>query len=310
VSPSPEQEARIEIDRMLAGAGWLVQDVKSVNLLAGWGVAKQATLPFNPYDGSPLIFVPLNMLRHLPWINYEDYYRSHFASLVLPHDPVRKKIAKEQVLSFNKANFKEIEGYVKEKEAQGLNCKPDPFFRPLQLQTVKEKYKKLRSLPTGLTDNNDKKFEELLYDILSTLLYPELEFAAKQARTISGAHIRDIIFYNDGKTPFLEDMKQRYNARQIVFELKNVKAIERDHVNQLHRYLDEEFGSFGILATRNPLPKSIQRNIVDLHSSKRVAIIAIDDSDIDLMINLFESNRRPIEAIKKRFIDFTRQLPK
>ncbi|MDA8412635.1 MAG: DEAD/DEAH box helicase family protein, partial [Desulfobacteraceae bacterium] len=38
MSPSPEQEARIEIDRMLAGAGWLVQDVKSVNLLAGRGV--------------------------------------------------------------------------------------------------------------------------------------------------------------------------------------------------------------------------------------------------------------------------------
>ena len=39
MSPTPEQEARIEIDRMLAEAGWLVQDVKSVNLHAGRGVA-------------------------------------------------------------------------------------------------------------------------------------------------------------------------------------------------------------------------------------------------------------------------------
>ena len=39
MSLSPEQEARNEIDRMLAEAGWLVQDVKSVNLHAGRGVA-------------------------------------------------------------------------------------------------------------------------------------------------------------------------------------------------------------------------------------------------------------------------------
>ena len=39
MSPSPEQEARIVIDRMLFEAGWLVQDVKSVNLHASRGVA-------------------------------------------------------------------------------------------------------------------------------------------------------------------------------------------------------------------------------------------------------------------------------
>ncbi len=36
---TPVQEARIEIDRMLLEVGWLVQDVKSVNLHAGRGVA-------------------------------------------------------------------------------------------------------------------------------------------------------------------------------------------------------------------------------------------------------------------------------
>lgn len=39
MSPTPEQEARTEIDRMLVEAGWLVQDVKNVNLYAGQGVA-------------------------------------------------------------------------------------------------------------------------------------------------------------------------------------------------------------------------------------------------------------------------------
>lgn len=39
VSPKPEEEARIEIDRMLQESGWVVQDAKSVNVYAGAGVA-------------------------------------------------------------------------------------------------------------------------------------------------------------------------------------------------------------------------------------------------------------------------------
>lgn len=39
MSPTPEQLARVEIDRALAAAGWLVQDRDAMNLAAGPGVA-------------------------------------------------------------------------------------------------------------------------------------------------------------------------------------------------------------------------------------------------------------------------------
>ena len=39
MTPTPEQEARTKIDEMLVQAGWLVQDIKHVNLQAGRGVA-------------------------------------------------------------------------------------------------------------------------------------------------------------------------------------------------------------------------------------------------------------------------------
>ena len=118
------------------------------------------------------------------------------------------------------------------------------------------------------------------------------------------------MFYNDGKTEFLRDIRNRYDARQIVFELKNVKTLRPENVNQLYRYLDEEFGRFGVLATRHPPPRAILRNTVDLHSSKRFVILCLDDSDLELMINLLESGRHPIEALKKKFVEFTRLLPK
>ena len=37
--PQPEQQARAEIDRLLAAAGWAVQDVKAADLQAARGVA-------------------------------------------------------------------------------------------------------------------------------------------------------------------------------------------------------------------------------------------------------------------------------
>jgi hypothetical protein len=267
-------------------------------------------LPFNPLDDSPLLFAPLNLLRHLPWINYEDYYRSMFVRSVLPPGRRARKVGKEQVLAYNRKTYTVVERYVDERERLAPQCQPAPLFDPLKLATLLKKFAQLRTLPTGKTDGSDKRYEDLAYDLLRSLLYPELKFAKDQVRTDSGAHIRDIIFYNDGKDEFLSDMRKRYEARQIVFELKNVRTLAGTNVNQLYRYLDDEFGHFGVLVSRNPLPKPVRTNTVDLHSSKRYIILCLDDSDLELMIHSIDSGERPINVLKKRYLEFSRLLPK
>lgn len=270
-----------------------------------------ARLPYNPSDGSPVLLAPLDLLRRLPWINYGDYYKSTYARLVLPPSRTGAVVAKPSVLAYNRAHFEVVKGYVREREAQAAACGPDPLFAPLRLSTLKKKVEDIQALPTGRDDNADKKFEALAVDVLSSLLYPELDLAADQVRTVSGAHIRDLIFHNDAKTPFLTDLRDLHNARQAVFELKNVAELKTEHVNQLHRYLDDEgMGRFGVLVARTTPPKNVQTNIVDLHSSKRAAILCLDDSDLELMVNLLDSGRRPIEALRKKYVEFTRRLPK
>lgn len=275
-----------------------------------WRPGGNVHLPFNPLDETPLLFAPLNLLRHLPWINYEDYYRSGYAQYVLGPSLLRGKVPKPAVLAFNRSNYTAVERYVREKELLAPRCKPDPLFEPLSLPTLKKKFAVLRDLPTGKIEKSDRRYEEIVSDVLSSLLYPELIFAESRVRTASGVHIRDLIFYNDSRLPFLRDVSERYDARQPVFELKNVLTLETEHVNQLFRYLDEEFGRFGVLVTRNPPSKAVLKNTVDLHSSKRCIVLCIDDSDIELMLNLWESDRNPVEAIKKKFVEFTRLLPK
>lgn len=267
-------------------------------------------LPYNPIDESPILLAPLELLRHLPWINYEDYYRSAYSRVVLPPTRASQRRPKTAVLDYNRRNFVSVERYIEQKEREAPACQPDPLFRPLGLPTLRKKIADLQKLPTGRDAGADKKFENLAYDVLASLLYPELEFAESQVRTVSGAHIRDIIFYNDGKNAFLKDLRERFAARQLVFELKNVASLTGEHVNQLYRYLDAEFGNIGFLVTRRPLPRAVKRNVVDLHSSKRCVVIALDESDLQLMVNLLDSGRRPIEAVKKKYVEFTRWLPK
>ena len=145
---------------------------------------------------------------------------------------------------------------------------------------------------------------------MASLLYPQLDFAAEQSRTDSGVLIRDLIFYNSRSLDFLKDIFDLYESRQLVFELKNVREVEREHINQLNRYLKDDFGRFGVLITRNRLPKRIQENTIDLWSGQRRCILALTDADLELMVTVFESKQRlPIEVLKRAYIDFMRLCP-
>jgi hypothetical protein len=92
--------------------------------------------------------------------------------------------------------------------------------------------------------------------------------------------------------------------------MKNVKAIDREHINQLNRYLQPNIGRFGIFLTRNPLPKAMFSNTIDLWSAQRKCVIAITDEDLRLMVEIYESKQRsPIDVLKKKYVEFRRACP-
>lgn len=141
-------------------------------------------------------------------------------------------------------------------------------------------------------------------------MYPHLDFAQEQSRTDSGALIRDLIFYNNRSLDFLKEVYKDYNSKQIVMEIKNVEKVEREHINQLSRYLVESLGSFGVIITRNKVPKNIGKNIIDLWSGHRKCIVVLTDDDVKLMVSVFESKQRlPIEVLKRAYIEFIRSTP-
>jgi len=213
-------------------------------------VSEKVTLPINPQNGMPILFVPKRWLRYLQWINYDDYFKHSYINSEQKQDRVN-------VLNFNRQHYDVVQTYVKQKEKTFEDCKNDPLFKPIPVISATRKLKEILKLPTGKIGNADIKYEDLIGQLMASLLYPHLDFADEQSRTDSGVLIRDLIFYNNRSYDFLADINKDFETRQIVMEIKNVREIESENINQLNRYLNDQFGRFGIIITRNSLPRHI-----------------------------------------------------
>lgn len=281
-----------------------VYDYRRHHLVAQEDVA----LPKNPVDQKPLLFVPKRWLRFTPWINYENYFRDYCPQDDIAHEG--EMLDRVRVLAFNRSNYGVVESYITERERQFEDCHSDPLFSQIPVVSAKRQLAKLTKINTGTEGQADKRYEDVIGKLLPSVLYPYLDFAATQSRNESGIQIRDLIFYNTQTDPFLHDLYTEYQARQLVFEVKNVRAVEREHLNQLNRYMTESLGKFGVLVTRHELPKARRQNAIDLWSGQRRCIITLTDVDIAQMVELFESGqRRPLDVLKKKYVEFQRLCP-
>ena len=265
-------------------------------------------LPVSPESGTPILLVPKRWLRHVPWINFDDY----FATACPTDDVVTQQGAagRVQVLNYNRDNYGMVAEYVRQKERTARDCHNDPLFRQIPIASARRKVAEIKKLETGTDNRAATKYEQAVAQLLASLLYPHLDFAATQSRSEDGSTIRDLVFYNNRSVDFLEDILDDYRSRQLVIEMKNVRQVGREDVNQLNRYLTHEFGAFGVLIARRPFPKAIFRSTIALWSGQRRCIIGLDDNDLELMVEVFDSKQRePIEVLKKKYLEFRRACP-
>jgi hypothetical protein len=266
------------------------------------------SLPVNPLDDRPLLFVPKRWLRFMPWLSYDDYFEKYCPQDEISHSP--EELTRVAVLNYNRDHYGIVDNYIKVKERTFEDCHNDPLFSQIPVTSARRKLEQIRKLPSGKTDNADKLYENAIGQLLPSLLYPDLDFAQLQARTDSGVSIRDLIFYNTRKTEFLGELFTDYDSRQITFEMKNVLKIEREHIDQINRYLTQELGRFGVLVTRTPLKKAEFTRTIDLWSGQRKAIIALTDQDIAQMVEVFDSKQRaPMDVLTKKYVEFRREYP-
>jgi len=269
---------------------------------------EELKLPVNDVSKQNILFVPKRWLRITPWLNYDDYFENYLIKdIEKEYDGSKNRI---EILQYNRKNYGLLEKYISIKEQDKDECQNDPLFSKISVLSANRKVCNIIKLPTGKTNNADKEYERLMGQVLTSFLYPHLDFATEQSRIDSGTQIRDLIFYNNTDTDFLNQIYNDYDCRQIVIELKNVKCIEREHINQLNRYMSNQFGRFGILFTRNKPSKEMLHNTIDLWSGQRRCILILTDEDLELMRSVNQNKQRqPIEVIKRKFVEFTRICP-
>ena len=266
------------------------------------------TLPTHPERGIPILLTPKRWLRHVPWISYETYFRDHCPQDDIAHEG--EEITRVKVLTYNRDNYGVIDNFIKEKERTSEDCVNDPLFTQIPVISARRKLAAIKKLPTGKDEGADIKYEKCIAELFASLLYPQLDFAQVQARTDSGVSIRDLIFYNSRTHPFLREIMDDYGSRQITMEMKNVKKVDRTHIDQLNRYLHDELGNFGVLITRTELKRAERQRTVDLWSGQRKSIVSITDMDVEQMVEVFESKQRaPLDVSKKKYVEFRRACP-
>ena len=99
---------------------------------------EKLSLPYNPEDETPIIFVPKRWLRHTPWINYDDYFVNAYVK-----EGEEDKIEKPKVLEYNRYNYGMITAYIAAKERTQADCKNDPLFKQIPVISAKKCFKRI-----------------------------------------------------------------------------------------------------------------------------------------------------------------------
>jgi hypothetical protein len=267
---------------------------------------ESVTLPINPETKKPIVLVPKRWLRFRTWLDFNEYATEYYPK----EKQAPKDDSKPSILTFNRHNYGAVQDYIAAKERTAADCHNDPLFSQIPIASAKASLKAIRALSTGKKEDNDAKYERELSRLLASAFYTQLDFAKSQSRTESGVLIRDLVFYNNRSHEFLADLFQKYDCRQIVMEMKNVAELSTEHINQLNRYMTDQFGKFGIILTRRMPKPNVYRNTIDLWAGQRRCILVLDDVDVEQIVTLYESKQRdPLDVLKKKYVEFMRLCP-
>ncbi|MCT7627466.1 hypothetical protein N5U97_02285 [Aliarcobacter butzleri] len=149
-----------------------------------------------------------------------------------------------------------------------------------------------------------KDFENLTYEILKFLFDESFDnFRIKeQVRNNSSTDIRDFIISNTGNHRFWNDLKQFYDCRNIVVEVKNTKdKIRNDELRQVSDYLEKEtIGRFGIIFSRNGLSDNGEQKQWEYFTQNRNQkfIIVLDEQGIIDLLRKKANNEAPEEILQ------------
>lgn len=278
-------------------------------------------LPVNPLSGRAILLVPRRIVRQLPWINYKDYIHTSFRAFLRARQrreaPAHRgrerqpKIpGKGVVINITREQVELIDEYVSQKERDAPLATPkltsDPESKLRETELGESFISSLQTLPSGQKAATD--YHKRVFQILNFLFEPELTDGKMEVRTHLGTERRDIIYANESEQTFLKFVRDTYSSLLMVFEIKNAKTLELDHLNQTANYLGTNLGMFGFIVTRNEPCENILLKSRAIYNNTpgepRKTILILTDADLIEMIRMKNMGSYPgahLSNIFRRF---------
>lgn len=274
-------------------------------------------LPISPVDNSAIILVPRRIVRALPWINYDDYFRMEFSAYLrakrvkrqnqaLRQATPSRKYSKEEVIAVTRLEVERIDRYVNLKEETASQAQPSVNYlidsnRCPEAERLK---RELEQITPGTA--HAYRYQHTVLGILNHLFSPELIDGEIEVKTVDGTERRDIIFTNDSDQSFWNYVRQEHSAFLIMFETKNTSDLEAAHFNQTATYLGDRLGRLGFIVTRNAITSANQRKAFSIYndSQPRKIILVLSDQDLTEMLDMKCRGQNPMRFIQKIYRHF------
>ena len=254
-------------------------------------------LPVSAIDGSEILLVPRRLVRALPWINYDDFIRTEFSAYLAARRDQSNRVgirsgekeftAKPAVVTLTRQDIGLVERYVRSREAQAADARPTLDYIDEDVCKEAEALKqRLSSIPPGRESAAD--YQYMILEILNYLFNPDLIAGEPEVRTIDGTERRDIIFTNDSDESFWEYIRTTHDGILLMFETKNMEALDISAINQTATYLGDRIGRLGIIVTRQIPSEAIRRKIFSVwnDSSPRKVILTLCDAEIRELLDV------------------------
>jgi len=278
-------------------------------------------LPVSPVDGSPILLVPRRIVRALPWINYDDFFRTEFKAYLSAKRQTPRRAheetgtedlgqsaskAKPQVVTVTRSDISLVERYVRSRERQAADARPGVDYVDADACKEAEALKtRLAAIKPGL--EQAAVYQRLVLEILNYLFNPELIDGKPEVRTIDGTERRDIIFTNDSDESFWDYVRSAHDGIFIMFEAKNTNDLGLTEINQTSTYLGDRIGRLGIIVTRQGPSKNVQRKIFSVwndSASARKVILTLSDAQLCEVLDVRCKGESPTKWMQAHYRHF------
>jgi hypothetical protein len=281
-------------------------------------------LPLNPVSNRPILLVPRRIVRLLPWINYDDYFRSDFRLFLNPSTrskmprypgmPQRERVAvaKTEVVKLTRENTTVLNQYIGRKERQANLAQP-ALTQDLESdprEAGEALIGRLQAIPTG--QPAAAVYQQAVFEIINYLFEPELTDGGMEVKTYLGTERRDIVYTNEAESSFWGFVRDRYNGLFLMFEVKNTSNLELDHINQTAAYLGVRIGMLGYIITRTRPGDNIIRKTYSVFNDTpgipRKTVLILSDEDLISMIRLKQGGNSPVKYVQRHYQEFHKRI--